>query len=153
LTATGCVRIDAPGEDLFFGFELEVWELGKPRSLGSSRSRVRVPVEASFSVREALDPKEGRVYRAVAAVADASGQRASHSFTVAAPDVTGTLQMSRAVDLAGPRELAEGEAAVPVWAFVIRTDGRMDGEPLEEAVKVARWALVVKARWERPESR
>ncbi|MDY3554406.1 hypothetical protein R5W24_003528 [Gemmata sp. JC717] len=152
LTATGCLRLDAPDEDLLFDFEPELWELGKPRSLGAARSRVRGPSEVSFSVREAHDSKGGRAYRLVAAVAAPSGQGASHSYTVAVPEVSDLTQMSRAVDLAGPRELAEGEA-VPVWAFVVRTDGRMDGAPLDEAVKKARWALVVKARWERPENR
>ncbi|AWM35689.1 hypothetical protein GobsT_66270 [Gemmata obscuriglobus] len=152
LTATGCLRLDAPDEDLFFGFEPELWEMGKPRTLGSSKSRVRGPSEVSFSIREAHDSKGGRVYRLVTAVATPSGQGASHSYTAAVPEVSDMGQMSRAVDLAEPRELAEGEV-VPVWAFVVRTDGRMDGEPLEEAVKKARWALVVKARWERPENR
>ena len=109
LIATGCVQLEASGGDLFFGFEPEVWEQGKPRFLRSwAQSRVRGPREALFSIREAHDPKEGWVYRVVASVADASGQRTSHSFTVAIPNVSGLSQVSRAVDLAGPRELAEG---------------------------------------------
>lgn len=66
------------------------------------------------------------MYRLVAAVAAPSGLGASQSFMVAVPDVLGVSHMSHAVDLDGPRELAEDEA-VPVWAFVAHTDGRMYG--------------------------
>jgi hypothetical protein len=52
------------------------------------------------------------------------------------------------VELSESREVSEGDV-VPVWAYVISTNGMHDPlANLEDAPKKARWALVVKMKWQ-----
>jgi hypothetical protein len=151
LTASGAVRLDAPGPDLFVGFVPEVWRAGLlSKSPGSGDTRAHEPSEVSFSLREVVDPTGRRVYRLVTAVVGPS-DKSSMTFDVAIPEPGkhGTRFCTQELD--GPREIAEGEV-IPVWGYVI-PEGNGSPTSLEEAIKTSRWALIVKLRWGRAEGR
>jgi hypothetical protein len=145
LTGESCLRIDAPGDEFFLGYELELWENGKYlRWLGKGNSRVKDPEEMSFSLQAFTGSKGEPMFRQVIAVlAPKSGLTWTEN--VNRPEFGHSSSWK--VELTEPRELPEGET-IPVWAYVISTDGvHNHSAKLEDAPKKARWALVVKLKW------
>jgi hypothetical protein len=149
LVTSGCARLDYTGPELAVSFEPELRRPGKPnKSLGSSTSRFRGPGEASFSVREMTDPNGKRKYRLVCALVGCDGLGASHGFDGIDPPETGELGLSGGTaTLSDPQELVAGEL-IPVWAYVLRADGRWEGRrTIDETVATGQWALVVMFKW------
>jgi hypothetical protein len=147
LTGESCVRIEAPGDEFFLGYELELWENGKyVRWLGKGQSRVKDPEEMSFSLQAFTGSKGEPLFRHVIAVLAPKSGFTTTTQNVKRPEVDHSGSWK--VELTEPRELLEGET-IPVWAYVISTEpGHDPSHKLEEAPKSARWALVVKVKWQ-----
>jgi len=146
---TGCVRLESPDKELFFGIEWELWESGqRVRGLGYAQSRVRKPEMASFSIKETTGPKGEQRYRLVSSVSDrtGSGGQATDNFALEPVNVKETL-MSSPEKLDGPRDLAEGEKVL-VWAYVIHQDMKHPrGPTINDALAKCHRALAVKVWW------
>jgi hypothetical protein len=146
LMGESCARIEAPGDEFILGYERELWENGKyVRWLSKGNSRVKDPEEMSFSLQAYTGSKGEPLFRHVIAVLAPKSATTFSTENVKRPEFDHSS--SWRVELTEPRELAEGES-IPVWAYVISTDGVHDGTAkLEDAPKKARWALVVKMKW------
>ena len=148
LTASGCVHVEITGPDLMLGLETELRRDGKRvRSLGSGSSRTRESGDLSFSMTEITDAEGNKRFRIVEAM---TGKFSKTSMTPvldlpeqAGGTMRGTTEFGETLDL------PEGQY-VPVWAYVVHKDMKHPVlSPIEAAAESARWALVIKLRWER----
>jgi len=147
--SSGCVKFETPNQMQDIGFETEVWEQGKARTLNEYTPHAQKPDSASFSLREITDAKGQRKFHYVEAVS-AKGSSVSVTTERDMPECySNSVHYTK--KLSEPRELNEGDK-LAVWAFVIpmhKADSSFTHfESIEEAAKAAQWAFVVKVYWE-----
>lgn len=150
LTATGFFRAEITGRDVMIGSDWELWKDGKrSQELGSHLTRTEAPAEVSYSLQAFVNHEGKKKFSLVDAITGATG--GTHTTEFDQPESFGTT-MSGTAEIREPVVLPEGESVL-IWAYLIHNDMKRPVlSPIEDAVKNSRWALVVKARWERPET-
>ncbi len=150
LTATGFFRAEITGREVMLGSDWEMWKDGKKsQELGSHLTRTESPAEVSYSLQAFVTHEGKKKFSLVDAITGVTG--GTHTTEFDQPESLGTT-MSGTAEIREPVVLPEGESVL-IWAYLIHNDMKRPVlSPIEDAVKNSRWALVVKARWERPET-
>ncbi|MDB5310382.1 MAG: hypothetical protein JWO38_4584 [Gemmataceae bacterium] len=150
LAATGCVHFDVTGSDWTIGMEVESYQKGKPRSLGSSWTPHKHSGEVSISLREVTDPNGKLEFQIVMAFTNQS-ESGSWTSRIEAPDGGRGVSNRSTTYLraSGSRDLAEGER-VAVWAHTAYEDVRQmrPADSLVDEAKQGKWAVVLWVWWE-----
>jgi len=135
------------------GIESELWLEGKrAKSLIASQLPGQATGEMSFSLQEVKGVNGQRQFRFVLATTEDSGSSAMTT-ELDQPEPVEGGSMSTTAQLREPLDLPEGQY-VPIWAFVVHKGLTYDGSQIhsmEDAVKASHWAILIKAKWERPD--
>jgi hypothetical protein len=148
LESGGGIRLEFSGPEVFIGLAGEIWEAGKPvQWLGSSIQRINQSSEAFFSLHRLPESKGQNNFQFVLSVVNVI-HHISEMQQINQPKFLGEA-ICDPLGISEEQELAEAKT-VMVWACRIKPKGvRYDGRSVEEEVRAARWALVIKAQWER----
>jgi hypothetical protein len=156
---TGCVKLQFASE-VFIGKTVEVWQDGKQIPMQPERSEGLLggPGELTISLKEETDHNGVRSYRMVLATSGQSFGGSSIS-RIEMPDLgkEGSITVFFPAKLEGPIDLPEDKPAA-VWAYLanVHKQNAAYSEPkgtIEQQVKQATWAVVVKVYWRNAKDR
>ena len=142
VSASGCVKGEYAGPRKYLRVSTEIWEDGESRPAGSLTTSVSFskPDEVSVTLHDIAEYTDELAYRMVVRVGS-GGSTTRHLGKFDTSDLFGV-----GLQIQGPVEIPDGQEEI-IWGYAWKHGDVWRGDlPLEEQVRTAKWAVVLKLK-------